>query len=238
MRKEDLIAGGLFRKCDVYRAGGGYDKFPDICKKRLGYNYRMQFVVQLFGCNLNCYYCYVTKDGVFGDFILLTTDDIVHHFDVSGLKIFHLMGGAPALYIENWWEIIQKISGDTIFHSDLLLTEKRYKAAWLDSIVSANCLYAVSIKGLSKVEYEKNTRVRFNEGMFWDNFDAVVKHGVPFYLTFTGIDTTSEEYLLYLDMLSSRYGNSVIEDAVALPLVQYNAMQDNLEIKDNVEGFA
>jgi len=64
VREEDLF--GDFRLCDSYRGGGGYDQFPRIYSDRRdvpieGLN--SQFVVQLYGCPLNCHYCYVTRDG-------------------------------------------------------------------------------------------------------------------------------------------------------------------------------
>ena len=67
VRKEDLWAD--FRFCNTYRGGGGYDKFPEIAKKR-GMTCKgdigLQFVVQLYGCTLACPYCYVTADGIWG----------------------------------------------------------------------------------------------------------------------------------------------------------------------------
>ena len=38
----------------------------------------------------------------------------------SKLDVFHLMGGAPALYIEHWIEILEKLPENIPFHSDLL----------------------------------------------------------------------------------------------------------------------
>lgn len=29
----DIIKNGLYRRCDTYKGGGGYDKFSDIYKK-------------------------------------------------------------------------------------------------------------------------------------------------------------------------------------------------------------
>jgi len=52
VRKEDLLEGNLYRKCSCYQGGGGYDKFPEIHKRRFGEEKSQQFVVQLYGCNL------------------------------------------------------------------------------------------------------------------------------------------------------------------------------------------
>ena len=68
VRPEDILHGGLFRLCDTYRGGGGYDQFNAIYEKCFGKKVNpTQFVVQLKGCPLNCDYCYVTNEGVSGD---------------------------------------------------------------------------------------------------------------------------------------------------------------------------
>ena len=33
VRPEDVLSGGLFRKCDTYRGGGGYGQLPQILEK-------------------------------------------------------------------------------------------------------------------------------------------------------------------------------------------------------------
>ena len=97
VRKEDVLEDGIFRKCDTYRGGGGYDQFPIICEKRLGERRHHQFVVQLFGCNLDCPYCYVTREGVWGEPIQITTEQLVQAFQRSVQEVFHLMGGGVFL---------------------------------------------------------------------------------------------------------------------------------------------
>ena len=71
VRNEDILDNGNMRKCNTYRGGGGYDQFPNILKKRLNIeleNYE-QLIIQLYGCNLSCPYCYVTKNGIFNKYI-------------------------------------------------------------------------------------------------------------------------------------------------------------------------
>ncbi len=69
---KDILEDGLYRMCNSYKGGGGYDKFPDFVQHfyRLEKDkYSKQFIVQLFGCNLDCPYCYVTREGVWGDWV-------------------------------------------------------------------------------------------------------------------------------------------------------------------------
>ena len=72
----DILENGLYRLCNTYKGGGGYDKFPVIYEKRYGINPGgNQFVVQLYGCPLKCSYCYVTINGIWGDPIYVTTEN-------------------------------------------------------------------------------------------------------------------------------------------------------------------
>ena len=113
---KDIISGGLFRFCNSYKSGGGYDKFPEIYERRFGVpsnDLGMQFVVQLYGCSMDCPYCYVTKDGICGNYVEMSSREFVEAFELSRLysnncRIFHLMGGAPALYLNDWEHIIYK----------------------------------------------------------------------------------------------------------------------------------
>ena len=53
----DVLNGGLYRRCNTYKGGGGYDKFPEIWERRLGKGETKlndQFVVQVQGCPLHC----------------------------------------------------------------------------------------------------------------------------------------------------------------------------------------
>lgn len=45
----DILEGGLYRKCNTYKGGGGYDQFPAIYQRRFGPTPGLnnQFVVQL-----------------------------------------------------------------------------------------------------------------------------------------------------------------------------------------------
>jgi len=224
INKIDILHNGHFRKCNTYKSGGGYDKFPQIAEKRLGKNVFNQFIVQLYGCVLDCPYCYVTKDGYFGDYVLYSSKDLVDICVKEGLEIFHLMGGSPALYLEDWYEIIELLPNNIIFHSDLLLLEKDYKLEWLNSIKTSNSLYAINIKGVTLDDFYKNTNREFNVGLFLRNFDKVMESGINFYLTFTNPD---KRYLNeFKDILIGEYGKSILDDSFVIDLIEYEALKD------------
>jgi len=224
INKNDILHNGYFRKCNTYKSGGGYDRFPAIAEERLNMNGNNQFVVQLYGCTLDCPYCYVTRDGIWGEYKTLTTNELIDYFIESKQDVFHLMGGSPALYIENWHEIINKLPKDKIFHSDLLLVEKEYKLEWLNSIKSNNSLYAVNIKGVTLDDFYNNTNRNFNKKLFYSNFDKVVESGINFYLTFTNPDKSKIIEFAY--SLIDKYGKKITEDAFIINLIDYDALKD------------
>lgn len=229
VREEDILGGGHFRKCDTYRGGGGYDQFPAIFEKRteLGRPHH-QFVVQTYGCNLDCPYCYVTRSGVWGKYVEYSTVDLVDAFRDSEQEVFHLMGGAPALYLDHWPEILDELDhrlGFIPFHSDFLLSEHPYDLEVLKAVARPTCLYAVSIKGTSKQNYESNTRRPYfdnDESSILSNLALLVEAEVNFYLTFTNPDEHLEEYK---EMLVDRFGQKILEDSFVIELKEYEAVK-------------
>ncbi len=195
VREEDILEGGLFRMCETYRGGGGYDMFLAISAKRTGYEHHRQFIVQLFGCNLDCPYCYVTREGVWGPWTAVPTSELVESFMRAqvhaGATVFHLMGGAPALQLDHWPELIQalwqKAPYPWIFHSDLMLTERDYDPRVLQQLMTPRALFAVDVKGLTDEEHLKNTRKPWLQERFWFNLNKLEALRVPFYFTFTNI---------------------------------------------------
>lgn len=229
VREEDIF--GDFRFCETYRGGGGYDQFPKIAKKR-GLSCRgdigVQFVVQLYGCNLNCSYCYVTEDGVHGEYKKYTSEQLLGAYGRAFIArqpgVFHLMGGAPAKYQSMWPELIDLIPEDVIFHSDLMLTEKKYSFDDLFKCNKRNTLYAVNIKGVTPEDYLRNTRKEFPKNRFWSNFYRLIDARVPFYLTFTNPD--KEHLDEFKNNLVRRFGDSVLDDHFVIDLVKYNALKE------------
>ncbi len=181
-----------------------------------------QFVVQLYGCNLDCPYCYVTRSGVWGVPTEVPTSKLVQDFISSGQGVFHLMGGAPALYLDKWPELIAALPKDTVFHSDFLLTERSYDPTTLFKIAKPNTLFAVDIKGTSEKNYLRNTRRPMRTSLFWANLESLVIANVPFYITFTAPDP--EELLVMKEELSERFGSQILDDSFTIDLIQYKAL--------------
>lgn len=228
VRKEDIF--GDFRICDTYRGGGGYDQFPYIAENRIdlrnfnGFLWR-QFVVQLRGCHLSCFYCYVTSDGIRGKFKEYDAADLVNEFMKAyhqhDCGVFHLMGGSPALYIEHWHRIINLLPSKFIFHSDFLLTEGPYPN--LQKMVKPNVLCAVNIKGVTSEDHLRNTGKEIDWKLFWYNFDKLVDIGPEFYLTFTNPDRNYLEEFEH--KLMARYGESILNDSFIIDLIKYDALK-------------
>lgn len=223
VRPDDLLNGGDFRKCNTYRGGGGYDRFPFIYERRRRRRVAQQFVVQLYGCTLSCPYCYVTREGVWGDPKSYTTEELIKAYVASGQEIFHLMGGAPAIYLEDWPEIMVGLPEEAVFHSDFMLTERVYERSLLREIAahSSSSLFAVNIKGVSPADYEKNTRKPFREARFWGNLSALVAAGIPFYLTFTNPD--ANRYDEFVRRLIDEFGPEIMADSFVIDLIAYLA---------------
>jgi hypothetical protein len=234
VRKEDLFEN--FRICDTYRGGGGYDQLPAIIRKRNVLSVEegvlshigKQFVVQLYGCHLRCPYCYVTRDGIFGKSVEYTAPELIKSFlrarEEHNVGVFHLMGGAPALYMKHWASIIERLPDDVVFTSDLLLTEGVYEKYILDMICDIRAIYAINIKGLTDWQYYHNTGREIDWGMFWVNLERVVNSGIKFYLTFTNPDLSLMYW--FTMKLKSLYGDRVMDDSFIIEIKQYEALKD------------
>ena len=232
VRAEDIFED--FRICKTYRGGGGYDQFPAIALKRglftpdIFGRMDTQFVVQLHGCHLRCPYCYVTRDGVYGDTVTYYTSEIIETFHEAyyqhDVGVFHMMGGAPALHMHKWPSVIQQLYPKYLFHSDLLLTEEYYDEEVLHDIAMPNCLYAVNIKGFRNEDYECNTGCKIDWPMFWTNLGRVIGSGVNFYLTFTNPDLSYMED--FKSEVAAIHGPEILEDSFVIELKDYDALED------------
>ena len=222
----DLLNEGLYRKCNTYKGGGGYDKFPEIYNRRFHTNrddLNNQFVVQVRGCPLSCPYCYVTKDGVNGGFVKVSSEQLVNDFKSSNCSVFHLMGGAPALHLRKWPDLLNHLDG-AVFHSDFLCLEGVYDKAVLSEIAEyKQSLYAVSVKGGTVEEFERNTATKFNESLFESNLEKLVECKIPFYITFTGMTPET------IEAFKNKHTGIDFSDSFAIDLVHYNA----LDYKEN-----
>lgn len=224
---KDILENGLYRLCDTYKSGGGYDKLPQILEKRMGLKgYQTQFVVQLYGCVFSCPYCYVTADGIYGAPKPVETEELVEAFKRSGASVFHLMGGAPAIYMYRWGELIDKLSKESpnaIFHSDLLLHESLYEYEELKEIAKPNTIYAVSIKGFDDYSYYKNTGEKLNSSLVVHNLRRLKKTtGLNYYITFTGL--TAEEVKLAIEFFFIE--EDQLKDSFTINLINYEALKE------------
>lgn len=126
----------------------------------------------------------MTEEGIHGVPTHVSSKTIIDAYKKTGVEVFHLMGGAPAYYINHWPELINDVD---IFHSDMLLVEQHYDGSVLKDIRMG--LYAVSIKSP-----EIYTEAQIN--MLFKNLEKVVSSGIDFYLTITGEDTALSDDVL------------------------------------------
>lgn len=235
VREEDLIENGLFRRCNVSRSRDQRDNFGGICRSRLGRDGDWHFVAQLYGCVLSCPYCYVTPNGIFGDPEIIHSADLVRHYHASNLPVFHLMGGAPGLYLENWSQLTGRMSDKDIFHSDLLLVEQPYKSRWLLDVLlrsPADVLVAINIKGTDSGNFRVNTGKPMPSDLFWKNFERVsealdmVQSNIdynPFYVTFT--DPNPDTLPAMKEQIAVRVGEEFLEDCFVIDSVHYRSLE-------------
>jgi MoaA/NifB/PqqE/SkfB family radical SAM enzyme len=232
VREEDIFYD--FRICNTYRGGGGYDQFPVIARRRglidahTHGDIKLQFVVQLFGCHLRCNYCYVTRDGIYGMYVKYPVSLILQVFYQAaiekGVGVFHMMGGAPALWMQDWVDIPAELCPNYLFHSDLLLTEGPYDINILKRIATNNALYAINIKGVNSTDHMKNTGKNINWTTFWRNFDKVIESGLNYYITFTNPDPNGLDE--FKNTITKKYGKEVLEDSFTINLKIYDAIKD------------
>lgn len=235
VRSEDVLDGGLFRKCETYRGGGGYDKFPTISESYFGIAHHSQFIVQLQGCNLDCPYCYVTREGVWGQAERISTATLVEAFQrahyTHGVTVFHLMGGAPALQLKHWPELITALHAvcdfNWVFHSDLMLSEGHYDAGTLTALHQSGglVLFAVDIKGLTAEEHFRNTRKPWNPSLFWYNLELLERYSVPYYFTFTNISEVN--CIAFWEKYTVRWPTRVMrrqKESFQIDLIDYDAL--------------
>lgn len=222
IKESDILNGGLYRKCNTYHSGGGYDKLPGILESKGMFTSDKQFVVQLAGCPFRCPYCYVTPDGITGEHKDISTTQLVQAFIDSKQDIFHLMGGAPALYIDHWGELIRLLEkeGCKVFHSDLLLVENEYTDNIMQSIKSDIGIHAVSIKGFNQDSYEVNTGKRVDIDLMKYNIRQLQQNGINHYFTFTGLGKAeTREAIKWLEIPPEQ-----LEDSFIIELKHYKAL--------------
>lgn len=223
----DLIENGHFRLCQTYKGGGGYDQFPYIAVQHgLVESPELanrQFIAQLYACNLDCPFCYVTRSGVWGEYVIYNTEQLIQEWInakiTHNVNVFHLMGGAPALQLKYWYEIIELLENNDIFHSDLMLSESYYQTNTIKQLNKPNVLLAVNIKGTNKEQWEQNTRKPYNERLLEYNLNQILDNldSNRWYITFTNIPKINSEQFIEKYKLYNQINFSI-------DLIDYNAV--------------
>lgn len=222
VHKDAVWGNGLYHLWDTN--AGHHDEFPQVAKKRgiKGKDLNMQFVVQVKGCPLRCEYCNVTKKGVHGDATIADPVEIMVNFKESTCKVFHLSGGAPAIYLEHWRELAERIPANKIFHSDFILVEREYKPEWLQGLDKKNFLFAVNLKS------QKHLGINFDWPLALYNLSLLRDAGMNYYVTFTGM--TNKEYEFYIRWMVNCGFGDCLRDSFRIPIKQYRSMTINKEI--------
>lgn len=131
----DTLHNGWARVCTVQGAEGSKigDRTPEHLATLYGKEpayWNKTFVVQVAGCPLHCWYCYV--DNLKPDF-RFTPEELVREFSIfrraeSDLHVFHLMGGCPGRYAAQWPAIREALDAvgykDVVFMSNVVLVEE------------------------------------------------------------------------------------------------------------------
>lgn len=251
----------LYRIADLRRTKIT-DKLPELARRYLKQDFRgrvnpgignralhtIQFIAQLRECHLDCPYCYVTRAGVWGDPVERTTDELIEDFYVYGFfqsqaTVFHLMGGAPALYLDKWLELIDglvmafgrfPVAVPWLFHSDFTLTEGVYNEYALQRIGDARAIYAVNVKGATAESYKRNTGKELPEELQIDNYQRILNApNLQFYTTFTNLP--EEEIELFWKKVNTwKVADHKVEAARAnsysIDLVPYKAIEWNIDM--------
>lgn len=166
----------IVRICTVVKPQNAHDDRGDKSPHRMAElfggdweDYNNHFIIQAAGCPLKCPYCYV--DNTKAD-LEMTPEELVDRFiqfkkQVEPkfgikLKVFHFMGGDPAIYCEFWKKLRgmldKKGLKDVVFFSDAVLVEnhfyklKPWKYLNLNNFILTGCL-----KGTNKEDFIKNT---------------------------------------------------------------------------------
>ena len=242
VREEDRVyVNGcpVARTCRIDKAGGGYDKFRDIFLFRFGVDTGPDhFIAQLYGCTHDCPWCYVTVDGVWGDALGLKTRELVNLVHMVNekreqkIKVFHLMGGAPALYLNSWPVLYHELAlCDLYFHSDFLLDEGLYNIYALEYLANMDKDYGANVNPIGKGNARANGQlhaVSFKPGsplsrLQLANLRSLHVSGLPFYITFTGMQ---EEEIQARKKQVIEYGlpESIFNDSFAITLKHYKAL--------------
>jgi hypothetical protein len=173
---------------------------------------------------------------VFGKYVEYSSEQLVDEFlRATQCGVFHLMGGAPALYIYDWPDLLKKFPSQYIFHSDLMLSDRVYTDVIIQNINRRNTIYAVNIKGITDENYYNNTGCKPDWDKMWSNLDTIVDNNLNFYLTFTNPDLSY--YDEFVRQLMTTYDRRIMDDSFIINLVDYDALKEGPAFKEEKNGF-
>jgi len=173
-RSGEEIHDAYFRTCTILQPTGSLDRFAssigDTSPIRISYTYGQDalhwnehFIVQVAGCPLSCWYCYV--DNLHPD-DWLSCEDLVRqytHYKLSrpGIHVFHLMGGCPGAYAYLWPEL-RACMDEGGFSDDILLTNVILVEHLIYGVrpwvhIPPRTLVNICIKGTSRDNFYLNT---------------------------------------------------------------------------------
>jgi len=166
----------FFRTCTVMQDTNNYgfpvkeseigDTSPERIKQLFGEyteHWNRQFVVQVAGCPLKCWYCYV--DNLVAD-KMFTCGELVDKFrdfkrKIPELNVFHFMGGCPGRY-SYLWPLLRQTLDEYGFHDVILLTNVILvenavygQRPWTN--IPERTLVDACIKGTNRDNFIKNT---------------------------------------------------------------------------------
>ncbi len=239
---------GYFRICasfkDIKRQKG-FDRFPHFAVNLFGktlehWNYHL--IVQLRGCPLKCPFCYVDDEGLrilpphnlpIKDLVLQAKSIIAKD---KRLHVFHLMGGAPAMYVNSWDKILNIMNenkmSDIIFHSDIVLVEPDIVPGFFTSLRKTakhpNHLIAICIKGINEKNLIENSGVKnLIYIKYINNLRKVIDTGINFYLTLVNPDIN--DLPVFLDYLIKEYGSGITNKIQLLQIKTYNVTKHRFQ---------
>jgi len=193
------------RICSVYKSKKSRigDSSPRRIAKLFGGNwqsYNHQFIVQVAGCPLNCWYCYVDNLDGKGknskNFTVVELVDLFVQFRSAALddykapiNVFHLMGGDPALYCAFWPHLRDELdrrhmSGVIILSNTVLVERKTKRLEPWKFLDIPHFMLSGCLKGVNREDFLKNTGKDLYHAAVSELKNYV--HAKNFYLTIVG----------------------------------------------------
>lgn len=164
------------RICTVVKPDKAFDDRGDKSPYRMAHlfggdwqDYNHHFIVQAAGCPFRCPYCYVDN---FRTDLRISADQLVERFIEFKkkvepkfkikLKVFHFMGGAPAIYCDFWPELRSALDRkgfkDVVLFSDVILVENHfYKVRPWEYLNLHHFILTGCLKGTNREDFIKNT---------------------------------------------------------------------------------